>query len=118
MGRIDTVLKVPSEHVEQREFVAWFRRAYPGVLIFAIPNGGHRNRIVAGKMKLEGVVKGIPDLFIPEWRTWVEMKRQKGGALSPEQKGIIGYLEQCGYTVLVTKGCEAAKEAIDDLNKS
>ena len=31
---------VPSEHLEQREFVRWFRQTYKGVRIFAIPNGG------------------------------------------------------------------------------
>jgi len=98
----------PSEHVEQRAFVSWFRKTYPGVLIFAIPNGGARSRITGGKLKLEGVLPGVPDLFIPEWRLWVEMKRQKGGAVSSEQREIMAYLEAVGYTCIVAKGCEDA----------
>lgn len=96
----------PSEHVEQRDFVRAFRCAYPDVLIFAIPNGGKRGIVLAQKLKLEGVVPGVPDLCIPAWRAWVEMKRRKGGTLSPEQKGVIGYLESIGYTVIVARGCE------------
>jgi hypothetical protein len=44
---------------------------------------------VAKRLKAEGVVRGIPDLFIPQWNLWVEMKRKTGGRLSPEQKSMI-----------------------------
>ena len=55
-------------------------------------------------MKLEGLVAGIPDLFIPEWLLWVEMKREKGGSVSKEQKEIHKTLIEAGYTVAVCKG--------------
>lgn len=101
--------KVPTEHAEQVTLVQWFRRQYPGVLIFAIPNGGQRNAAVALKLKLEGVVRGVPDLYIPAWRTWIEMKRTKGGKVSPEQAAIIDYLRWIGDTVIVARGFEEAK---------
>lgn len=104
--------KVPSEHWEQCQVVQWFRRTYPGVLIHAIPNGGARSMATAGRLKAEGVVPGIPDLFIPSWRLWVEMKRQKGGSMSKEQKTCKSYLENVGYSVLVCKGAEDAKSQI------
>jgi len=107
-----SVLKVPSEHVEQSLFVQWFRRSYPDVLIFAIPNGGARSKATAGKLKVEGVVAGVPDLFVPEWRLWIEMKRTKGGVVSAEQKGMIDYLQSVGYHVIVCKGAEHAKAQI------
>jgi len=106
------ILKVPSEHIEQSLFVQWFRRSYPNVLIFAIPNGGARSKATAGKLKVEGVVPGIPDLFIPEWHLWVEMKRTKGGIVSNEQFGMIDYLQSVGYRVIVGKGAENAKAQI------
>lgn len=34
-------------------------------LAHAIPNGGERNRIVAARMKSEGVRAGVPDVFLP-----------------------------------------------------
>ena len=107
-----SILKIPSEHVEQSLFVQWFRRSYPNVLIFAIPNGGARSKATAGKLKVEGVVPGIPDLFIPEWGLWVEMKRTKGGRVSDEQFGMIDYLQSVGYRVIVGKGAENAKAQI------
>ena len=104
--------RLPTEHEEQRELVRWFRQTWPGVRIHAIPNGGARSKATAGRLKAEGVASGVPDLFVPAWRLWVEMKRVKGGSLSPEQKDWIAYLESVGYCVIVGKGAESAKELI------
>lgn len=104
-----------SEHMEQALFVQWFRRAHPGILIFAIPNGGHRSIATASALKVEGVVKGIPDLFVPKLSLWIEMKRVKGGALSAEQIEMIAYLETIGHKVIVGRGFEDAKEQINNI---
>jgi hypothetical protein len=107
-----TTEPIPSEDREQMPFVQWFRRTYPDVRIFAIPNGGHRHPAVAAKLKATGVSSGVPDLFIPAWKLWIEMKRVKGGTVSAEQKDWIKYLEEVGYCVKVCKGAEAAKKQI------
>jgi len=86
-------------------------------LIFAIPNGEKRAITVAKRLKAEGVVRGIPDLFIPQWNLWVEMKRVSGGRLSPEQKAMITYLESIGNTVIVGKGAaDASKQILEFKN--
>ena len=103
---------IPSEDHEQMMFVQWFRRNYPGVLIFAIPNGGARHPAVAMKLKATGVLKGIPDLFVPAWSLWIEMKRQEGGRVSPEQKEVMAYLEGIGHRAIVAKGAEDAKRQV------
>ena len=103
---------VPSEHFEQRELVRWFRQTWPCVRIHAIPNGGARNKATAGRLKAEGVASGVPDLFVPAWRLWIEMKRIRGGSLSGEQNDWIKYLESVGYWVIVGKGAEDAKAKI------
>jgi len=104
--------RIPTEHEEQRELVRWFRQTYKEVLIFAIPNGGARSPATAGRLKAEGVSAGVPDLFIPAWHLWIEMKRTKGGSVSAEQKEWIKYLEYVGYCVKVCKGAEDAKRQI------
>jgi hypothetical protein len=104
---------LPTEHEEQRDLVRWFRRKYGPVRIFAIPNGGYRSMSTAGKLKAEGVSAGVPDMFVPAWRLWVEMKRQRGGRVSPEQADWIEYLESLGYTCLVCPGSENAQTQID-----
>lgn len=103
-----------SEHLEQVTAVRWFRDNYPGVLIFSIPNGGFRHKAVAEKMRLEGVVPGIPDLMIPAWRLFVEMKAQKG-RLSEHQKEKIAYLSSVGYQCLVCYGFDDFKSQITQL---
>ena len=74
-----------GEHVEQREFVSWFRQTFKGVLIAAIPNGGGRPPQVALAMKLEGVLRGMPDLYVMKWHLWIEMKKI-GGDVEKHQK--------------------------------
>lgn len=104
----------PSEHLEQVKTVAWFRKTYKNVKIFAIPNGGHRNKATAAKLKAEGVLSGVPDLFIPEFNLWVEMKRQKGGRLSDSQKEMRTYLMSCGHDFMMCQGFEDAKAQISE----
>jgi hypothetical protein len=100
---------IPSEDHEQMMLVQWFRRTYPDVRIFSVPNGGHRHPAVAAKLKATGVSSGVPDLFIPAWRLWLEMKRIKGGSVSAEQKDWMAYLESVGFSCIVGKGAEDAK---------
>jgi hypothetical protein len=104
-----------SEHLEQAEFVQWMKRTYPEHKIFAIPNGGMRSKAVAMKLKVEGVMRGVPDLFIPSLRLFVEMKKQKGFTVSPEQQEWIDYLNNVGYTAQVCNGKDSAIELVESL---
>ena len=103
-----------SEHYEQREFVSWFRKTYPGVRIFAIPNGGFRSRLTGARLKAEGASPGVPDLFIPAWLVWIEMKREKGGRLDDKQKDWRDYLLSIGHTFILANGKQQAVEAITE----
>ena len=103
---------VPSESDEQTGLVNWFHCQFPTVRIFHIPNGGHRSLSVARALKREGVRPGVPDLYVPAWRLWIEMKRKTGGRLSTEQKDWIAYLESIGDTVIVGRGAEDASRQV------
>lgn len=104
--------RIRTEHEEQREFVSKFRQSFPDVRILSIPNGGARSKATAGRLKLEGVSPGVPDLFIPAWGLWVEMKRTKGGSISAEQKDWLAYLDQVGYTATVCYGADDAMKYV------
>lgn len=106
------MIGLPSESQEQAGFVNWFRSKWPGVLIYAIPNGEKRAITTAKRLKSEGVVPGIPDLHIPEWKLWVEMKRSDGGRLSKEQKDMIRHLEMIGHRVVVGIGAKDASRQV------
>ena len=103
-----------SEDQEQIYLVQWWRRSRPE-RILAVPNGGHRHPAVAAKMKATGTVAGVPDLFVPELTLWIEMKRAKGGRLSPAQKDWIEYLSDIGHTVVIGHGFEDAVEKLRQL---
>jgi hypothetical protein len=102
----------PSEHEEQVGFVNWFEGKFQCVRIFAIPNGGHRAVSVGKALKAEGVRAGVPDLYVPEWRLWIEMKVQTGGRLSEDQKGWIAYLERIGDRVIIGHGARDASAKV------
>ncbi len=102
-----------TEHEEQREVVRWFRQTFPGVRIIAIPNGGARNKVTAARLKAEGVAPGVPDLFVPAWRLWIEMKRAKGGVVSVQQRDWLQYLVEVGYSAMVCRGADEAKARIE-----
>ena len=105
--------RVPTEHEEQRELVKWFRQSFDGVRIFAIPNGGARTITTAAKLKVEGVSAGVPDLYVPKWKLWIEMKRTKGGVVDKAQKDWHEYLTAIGDVVIVCRGADEAKRMIE-----
>ena len=105
--------RVPTEHEEQRELVKWFRQSFDGIRIFAIPNGGARSITTAAKLKVEGVSAGVPDLYVPEWKLWIEMKRTKGGVVDKAQKDWHEYLTAIGDVVIVCRGADEAKRMIE-----
>lgn len=155
----DTLAKSGTEHSQQRALFAWANmaarfgfeaanddRSYtiqghaasiagapvPALgRLYAIPNGGYRDKITAGKLKAEGVKKGVPDVFLPLTcprfaGLYVELKRpkttkagvrksevvdQRAGTTSDEQDDWIGYLRSVGYAVGVAFNWrEAAKQ--------
>jgi len=94
-----------DEHNHQTGIVLWFRNRYPDVLLFAIPNGSYRDISTAKKLKEEGVTRGVPDLYVPKHRMWIEVKTPTG-KLSREQKEMHRYLRALGDTVIVGYGAE------------
>lgn len=110
-----------TEHTEQAALVEWASAAagrYPQLyLLYAVPNGGDRHPVVAGKLVAEGVKKGVPDLELPfpcggYHGLYVEMKRMQGGRVSNEQKAWIHVLGLLGYKVETCLGWDAARAAI------
>ena len=85
--------------------------------IFAVPNGGHRNVIVAAKLKREGVKKGIADICCPvpmngKHGLWIELKI-KPNRLSPEQHDFLVAMIQNDYETQVCWSCDEVLEAIE-----
>ncbi len=108
---IETHGRAATEHEEQCDYVRWHRQEFSGVRIFAIPNGEKRSKRDGLRLKVEGVSPGVPDLFVPDWTTWIEMK-VKGGHVSREQEDWHDYLRSIGHTVILAYGSLDAQRQI------
>ena len=67
----------------------WAHNTFPDTrgLLFAVPNGGTRNKIEASQLKATGVVSGVADmLFIWNGRVFAFEFKFGAGKQSPEQK--------------------------------
>ena len=111
--------QIPTEHQEQVQLFRWAALRPDLELLHAIPNGGERNVIVARTLKAEGVKAGVPDICLPVPRggkcgLYIELKRQKGGRVSPEQLYWLEALMREGYACAVCLGWEAARQVIED----
>lgn len=105
----------PHESWEQQSLVAELVRIEPGILMEINPAAGMKlDKRMAAAVKTLGYQAGTLDIFLPEYRIYIELKRQRGGSLSPEQKARIPRLEAAGYRVIVAKG---AVDAINQLGK-
>lgn len=107
---------VQREHNEQAaliQLIGYFETAYPDLKwLFAIPNGGHRNKVVAARLKAEGVKAGVLDLMLPVPRgrfhgLFLEMKSGDNKP-SKEQERWIEYLSGQGYFTTVEYSSQAA----------
>jgi len=108
-----------SESNQQEIVVKYLRLAYPEALYCASAGGMRTSYLQAIKMKRTGYVKGFPDLFIYEPRgefhgLAIEMKKEKGGTASPEQKEWQEQLRNRNYCSYICKGSEDAIKRIDE----
>lgn len=108
-----------QEHLAQSLLIKWFRLQYPlmAKCLWAIPNGGARHIGTALKLKAEGVMPGVSDLFlmIPNnghHGLFLEMKKEKGAKLQQNQLEFLNLAESMGYAAEVAYGFEEAQEII------
>jgi hypothetical protein len=114
-----------SELKEQARFVQWARSQ--GLKISAIAQSTYTESWKAiNDNVMAGVVRGVPDLIIiipSECRldgknklVFIEMKKEKGGVVSKEQKEWIASLNLCsGVIAMVCRGCDNAIYMISPL---
>lgn len=113
----------PTEYDEQVALIDWLELL--GLRFSAVPNSTYTTSWNQKRRNHSmGVRAGVPDLFvlIPPNRSkdnrghlvWIELKRVKGGVVSPEQKEWIESLNKVGGSVeaAVAKGSTEAKQRV------
>ena len=107
-------LPVPTEDAEQMALFRWAELQagkYPELaLLFHIPNGGSRGKAEAGRFRAMGVKPVARGVY---HGLFVEMKRTRGGRVSPEQETWMQELCMQGYAAIVCHGWEEAKLEIE-----
>lgn len=111
---------VDREGQEQAALLSEIELRYPQVfeLIYHVPNGGHRHKLVAMKLKQQGVKAGVPDLVLPMARggffgLYIEFKATVDpAAVSASQAACIRRLNEQGYLAVVCRGHFDAMEQI------
>lgn len=105
-------VKPPSEAFEQQLLIVWLEaRNYR---FSSIPNASMSKRQGIKNVR-EGLRKGLPDLLIllkAGKPLWIELKRSRGGRVSPEQKQWIQALNDCGSRAFVARGAAEAIEIV------
>lgn len=109
-----------EEHQEQVVFINRIRTlamndvryALGAARTFAIPNGGHRSKREAGRLKAEGVLAGVSDIFAAvasgTYRgLFIEMKSLTGFP-SREQKAWLAESIDEGYAAACCRGADEA----------
>lgn len=101
------MLATGSEDGEQAAIFCWAalpeqQSKYPELKwLFAVPNGGFRNIVTAGRLKATGLKRGVSDMMLPVRRgVWpglfIELKTIKG-VMSEEQKDFANFVRSQGY---------------------
>lgn len=113
---------MPTEAEEQTALFQWaklmVRQIQPLRLLYAVPNGGSRNKIEAANLKRQGVKSGVPDLCLAYpsrgyHGLYIEMKVGKNKP-SSNQKAWLMNLSAAGYATAVCYSCDEAIKTIRD----
>ena len=103
-----------NEHEEQKALCQYLN--IKKILHYAVPNGtmlGGKNKFAQlNKLRAEGYQNGVPDIciFLKGITLYIEMKKQKGGVVSPAQKSWLEKLNDQDHIKAVV--CRGAAEAI------
>ena len=101
-----------EEHRLQCACVQWFRAQHPKYRhnLFAVPNGGRRDKVTGAKLKAEGVLAGVADLILLKSNAshgalLIEMKTGSG-----KQSEVQGRwqraIEKDGYKYVLCRSIE------------
>lgn len=109
-----------AEHRLQSSCVRWFRMQYPqwGHSLFAVPNGGRRDKATGARLKDEGVLAGVADMILLRQSKGygallIEMKT-KAGRQAASQKEWQKAVEADGYRYVICRSLEEFMAAVTE----
>ena len=121
-GGLSSLGPAATESMEQQCLMKWTHYnlgRWPQLrLLYHIPNEGRRSQTTGGRLKAEGMKRGVPDLCLPVakggWHAlYIELKRRDGGRVSQEQKEWLDALAEAGNRAVICRGWEEAAQEIE-----
>ena len=114
------------EHQLQVQCVKWFCQAHPELngRLFAVPNGGRRDRATGARLKEEGVIAGVADLILLKTNSLhgallIEMKtaerNSRQSAAQKEWQHAVTSEDE--YKYIVVRSIETFIAAVEDYLK-
>ena len=123
LKKIVVTMRNKEEERLQVSCVSWFDYQYPQYmqLLFAVPNGGSRNKIEAANLKKQGVRAGVSDLvFLYQCTDYpflcIEFKALKGRQ-SDEQKEFKKSVESVNGLYVIIRTFDEFKINIENYIK-
>ena len=111
-------LMLPTEQQESESLAAYLR--VKGYKFTHVPNEtgsdpAARRRAI--RMKRAGTSKGFPDyiVIVKDQLVFIELKRSKGGRVSPEQREWLEALSKTEAHCIIARGAHEAIEYIETL---
>lgn len=108
-----------EEHRIQCACVKWFRYQHPECRhnLFAVPNGGRRDKTTGAKMKAEGVLAGVADLILLKSNAnhgalLIEMKTRIGRQAETQKEWQL-LIERDGYKYVVCRSLDDFIREVD-----
>ncbi|WP_375738057.1 VRR-NUC domain-containing protein [Pseudomonas boanensis] len=110
------------EGTEQAMLFKWLQLKHPKAarLAYHVPNGGHRVKAVASKLKAQGVKAGVSDIVLPMARggyfgLYIEFKATPphDSTVSDSQTAFLMAVELEGYMAIVCRGVNEAMQVIE-----
>jgi len=109
------------EDAEQKALIQWANKTKQNIneigrYLFAIPNGGKRDKREAVRLKAQGVKAGVSDLFYPVARggyfgLWIEMKVGRNKP-TEKQKVWLRDMDEQGFLTAVCYNWLEARDII------
>ncbi|MGN1125541.1 MAG: VRR-NUC domain-containing protein, partial [Candidatus Gastranaerophilaceae bacterium] len=112
---------IPLEKEEQKRLCKWLKENKIGHWANGLGVKLDYDVKYMASLRSQGYYTGIPDMTILLGNgkvCFVELKRQKGGRVSEEQKKWIDYLNKNGYPAKVCNGCDEATQFIESLRNN
>lgn len=120
-----TARQIVKETKEQEFIFNWSKLSYGKYpclewCLFAVPNGGKRNKFEAFNLKKQGVKSGVSDMTLQVARggyngLWIELKVGRRKATDNQNKFLKEMREQGYFAVVCYRASEAISTIIDYL---